>query len=201
MISGDGRIITSKENTTEKDHAATINIMIDAVLSDVGITLKDIRAIAVCIGPGSYTGLRIGMATAKGICYAMDIPMICHNKLELMVDDRVGDELRISLLQARENEYFMLNNDACDDYSRPIHLSSNEVNDYLVTLSQNSIKIFGNISDEIIREKNTIVKPTDRPNQHLWSISAFSNFINHIFVNTAHIEPLYIKSVFINKKS
>src|ERR1035437_1453422 len=80
----DGVILAYKVNEEARNHASTINIMIEKLLAGVKISLSDLDGIVVCAGPGSYTGLRIGLATAKGLCYALNVPLILDNKLTLL---------------------------------------------------------------------------------------------------------------------
>ncbi|HIA36804.1 MAG TPA: tRNA (adenosine(37)-N6)-threonylcarbamoyltransferase complex dimerization subunit type 1 TsaB, partial [Flavobacteriales bacterium] len=77
-----GTLISFKETKVDRSHASSITIFIEQILSEEGLSAKDLDAIAVSKGPGSYTGLRIGVSTAKGLCYALDIPLIAINSLE-----------------------------------------------------------------------------------------------------------------------
>jgi tRNA threonylcarbamoyladenosine biosynthesis protein TsaB len=79
---GESLQLTTNEN--QKDHAAWLHPAITELLNKNGIAMKDIEAVAITIGPGSYTGLRVGLATAKGLCYAMNIPLITLSTLEMM---------------------------------------------------------------------------------------------------------------------
>ena len=65
-------------------HASSLTLFIDQLLQKASLQMKDLSAIAVSKGPGSYTGLRIGVSAAKGLCYALDIPMIANNTLDAM---------------------------------------------------------------------------------------------------------------------
>ena len=67
-----GQIIQCLNNTSQKDHASFLQVAIRQLTKETGILLKDVEAVAITRGPGSYTGLRVGMASAKGICYALD---------------------------------------------------------------------------------------------------------------------------------
>jgi tRNA threonylcarbamoyladenosine biosynthesis protein TsaB len=71
-------------NEDQKDHAAWLHQTIAELLQKGGYSIKDLDAVAVSIGPGSYTGLRVGLATAKGFCYALQIPLITVNTLKLI---------------------------------------------------------------------------------------------------------------------
>jgi tRNA threonylcarbamoyladenosine biosynthesis protein TsaB len=82
----DGRLLAMREVDSEKlEHAEKVNIFIAEVMAEAGLPLKDIHAVAVGIGPGSYTGLRIGLSAAKGLCYALDKPIIGISTLATLV--------------------------------------------------------------------------------------------------------------------
>ncbi len=74
----DGNLLTSKELLTPQSASSQLAPIIDQLLKDSKISSKEINAVAVASGPGSYTGLRIGVATAKGLCFALQIPLIAH---------------------------------------------------------------------------------------------------------------------------
>lgn len=75
-VAKDGLLLGIKTNTTQKDHASFLQPAIHTLLDELHVTLKQIEAIAVTTGPGSYTGLRVGLASAKGLSFALNIPLI-----------------------------------------------------------------------------------------------------------------------------
>jgi tRNA threonylcarbamoyladenosine biosynthesis protein TsaB len=81
----DGLAVLSLKETTTNTHAAQITLLIEAALKEVGKKMSDLEAVAISNGPGSYTSLRIGASTAKGICYALDIPLIVVDTLRSLV--------------------------------------------------------------------------------------------------------------------
>jgi len=83
-MSKNGAVIACLETTDQKSHASFIQPAIETLCKQTGIGLNSIDAIAISLGPGSYTGLRVGMATAKGIAYALDKPLIGINTLQIM---------------------------------------------------------------------------------------------------------------------
>lgn len=110
-LSKDGTVIDSAINPIQKDHAAFIHTAIQSLLQKTGVAISDLHAIAVTEGPGSYTGLRVGMATAKGLCFALNIPLITINTLQviaLAAIDKYKDEkaLYAALIDARRMEVF-----------------------------------------------------------------------------------------------
>ena len=80
----DGIIISYKESAGNNEHSRLLTPFIDEVLTAAGIKPDKLDAVAVSMGPGSYTGLRIGVSAAKGLCYALDIPLIAIGTLQAM---------------------------------------------------------------------------------------------------------------------
>ncbi len=200
LLSENGRLLAEQRNEAEREHAGMINHMIEAVVQEAGVKLKDLAAIAVCSGPGSYTGLRIGLATAKGLCYALDKPLIMQNRLELLAGD-AGQEVVMVLLPAREGEYFtgIYNNFGHVVFS-PTHALTVQVRllieEYKVT------KIVGHADEDIMHElKNINFNALNQINSYFWSSAAMYAFDHQLFQSIATAEPLYLKSVYIHKKT
>src|SRR5579863_8367333 len=107
----DGIELLSAQNTNQKDHAAWLHVAIDTIMQQAAFKMKDLNAIAVTSGPGSYTGLRVGMSAAKGFCYALNIPMITENTLKVMAfaaleQSENKDILFCPMIDARRMEVF-----------------------------------------------------------------------------------------------
>jgi tRNA threonylcarbamoyladenosine biosynthesis protein TsaB len=83
-LAADGELLALKELNERNIHASQITLFIDEVMKVAGASYKELDAISISKGPGSYTGLRIGVSTAKGLCYALDVPLISVNTLEAM---------------------------------------------------------------------------------------------------------------------
>ncbi len=79
-----GNVIALRESLDGQNHAEKITIFIDEVMKEANLSYKDLDAVATSMGPGSYTGLRIGVSTAKGLCYAMEKPLIAIDTLAAM---------------------------------------------------------------------------------------------------------------------
>jgi tRNA threonylcarbamoyladenosine biosynthesis protein TsaB len=110
-LSKDGESIVSAENKDQKDHAAWLQVAIADMMKKAGYHFSDLSAVAVTDGPGSYTGLRVGLATAKGFCYALNIPLITEHSLSLMafaVREELTDMdiLFCPMIDARRMEVF-----------------------------------------------------------------------------------------------
>ena len=205
-LSGNGVLLRSRTNDEPRNQAAAINSMIKETLDEAEISSRELSAIAVCGGPGSYTGLRIGMATAKGFCYALNIPLIVDNRLTLLAQQTNRKYASsyaqyISLLVAREKEYFIsiYNNDmVC--ILPPQHVTEERLNElinkkertYIVTNTPNEIIINLGINDLVI--DNDI-----KTDLNSWIIDAFDKYNCNAFVNLSEAEPFYLKQVYTHK--
>lgn len=109
-LSKDGVLISTNTTSESNMHTKRINLMIEELLADNSIELNTLAAISVSIGPGSYTGLRVGMSAAKGLSFALDLPIIGISTLESLVQpylDNSGRKSVISAIDARRNEVYM----------------------------------------------------------------------------------------------
>lgn len=205
-LAGDGNILSLRTNTESRNHAATINTMIEAVIEEGGCALQDIDAIAVCGGPGSYTGLRIGMATAKGLCYALNKPLIMADRLSLLAyntwqKDNKQYTRYITLIRAREKEYFIAAYDAdFNNIVTPHHIVEDQLpalidkteSTYMITDEQDVIINSLEISKLKI-DNNTSVDYSS------WALYALDQFNRGKSVNLASAEPFYLKQVYTHK--
>ena len=207
-ISKDGMLLSSIENADTRNHAATINLHIAKVLANADITMPLLDAIAVCGGPGSYTGLRIGLATAKGLCYILDKPLMMHNRLLLMTLKHYYENLKIygfyaATLTAREKEcYFASYNNKLEPVIEPRHFLDDELGEIRELLASKSL-LTGDITDNI----NNIFSDDDHQlvsentiDINSWCRYAFDRFTSNEFVNLAAAEPFYLKQVFTHKQ-
>jgi len=111
-LSENGKIIAVKEANEPNIHASHITLFIEELMVKTGKRYSDLSAVAVSKGPGSYTGLRIGVSTAKGLCYALDIPLLGIDTLEAMVSGLLSQnyiqdsDLLIPMIDARRMEVY-----------------------------------------------------------------------------------------------
>ena len=111
-LARDGDLVGMAENGAQKDHAAWLHPAIESMMGDQRLTMNELNAVALCAGPGSYTGLRVAMAAAKGFCYALGLPLITENTLTVMAYGmrellgRREDLLYCPMIDARRMEVF-----------------------------------------------------------------------------------------------
>jgi tRNA threonylcarbamoyladenosine biosynthesis protein TsaB len=203
-VGGDGKLLAFRTNIETRNHAATLNVMINGVLADARITLQQLNGVVVCAGPGSYTGLRIGMATAKGLCYALDIPLLLDNRLTLLAYNAYKQNSNasqyISLLYAREKEYFIAaydTNFTC--ILQPQHIMQEQLN-VLIKKTPNTT-IITNVPDiaNMLTVSNLRIFQDSQINFDLWVSYAFEQYQCSNIVNLASAEPFYLKQVFTHK--
>ena len=109
LFNGNKIIALKEQNSDGYTHAEQLTLFIEEVIKSANLTLKEIKAIAISKGPGSYTGLRIGTSTAKGLCYALGIPLISISTLKAMAFTMTKDyksEIYCPMIDARRMEVF-----------------------------------------------------------------------------------------------
>lgn len=207
-----GASIAVLENSDQKDHAAWIHPAIEKLLQQAEQSFQDLKAVAVTAGPGSYTGLRVGMATAKGLCYALGIPLLTENTLRVMalaVRNSYTDEVNIEnilfcpMIDARRMEVFTaLFNPVLDEMmkSSALILDHNSFSDYLaghvIIFSGNGIKKF----QPLVSHPHARFSEISFSAEHLAELSD-KKFANRQFEDVAYAEPLYLKEFYtIGKK-
>ena len=199
MLAKAGLPVAVQRNEAEREHAGTINAMITSVMKEGGAEMQELSAIAVCSGPGSYTGLRIGMGTAKGLCYALDKPLILQNRLELLKG--VPQNIMMAILPARAGEYFLaIYNKKCEELLQPCHALTIEVINYI--WAHKVAYLCGEVGEDVVEQLEEVgIIQSTVIDVRFWADSSLSIYTQQLFSDAARAEPLYLKSVFIHKKS
>lgn len=206
-ISNNDTIIAFRENNDQKEHASFLHPAINAVVKDAGISIKELAAIAVTIGPGSYTGLRVGLTAAKGLCYALQKPLIAVSTLQAMalasIESTVGTNfvkplLFAPMIDARRMEvYTSLYTSNAEIFSKPQALIINtetfaaEAINYNIIYSGNGSKKL----QTVLPADNFFINEVIHSIKHV-SIVAYTHFLNNTFENAAYCEPFYLKSFY-----
>jgi len=206
-IAKDGYILQEAINKEQKDHASFLHTAIKSTCKKAGVSLNQLNAIAVAAGPGSYTGLRVGMASAKGLCYALNIPLIAIGTLDVIAWQMINETKNLEsplpvifcpMIDARRMEVFtaMFENDL-QSVLKPcaLVLEPQLFANFLLT---NKIVFSGNGSTkwkEICRAENAIFVE-GQPNPLYMNQLSYKKFINNEFENIAYVQPLYVKEFF-----
>ncbi len=195
-----GSVILERQNGIQKDHASFLQLAIGEMMQEAEIPLKDLGAVAVIHGPGSYTGLRVGMAGAKGICYALSTPLITINTLEWMAEACKNEDadLYCPMIDARRMEVFTaLYNRRLEEISPPSPLIL-QPDSFATALETNKITFFGNGAEKfsiLFSHPNAAFKTLVSGAEELASIS-WKRYQNGIFADLAYSEPLYVKEFY-----
>jgi len=203
-IAKDGILLHQRVNNRAIDHAAWIHTAIREMInsSDGLCQLKDMEAVAVVAGPGSYTGLRVGMATAKGLCYALKIPLISLNTLKLMAraikKEAIPSQLLCPMLDARRQEVFTaLYNFDLEELVVPcaMILDNHSFSDWLST---NHIIFSGNGSHKwklLTQHDNAIFSDVFYIASDIAAMAAAA-FNEQEFSDIAYTDPVYLKDFY-----
>ena len=202
-LSADDKLIHSEEVIEKNAHSRLINTLIETLLQKSNLSFSDISAIAVSKGPGSYTGLRIGTATAKAFCYALKIPLISVNTLQSLAtnfidSNSVSDEtFLMPMLDARRMEvYTALYNSQIIEVmpTTALVLSDESINDWT---ENRKVVLFGNgakkCEDLISGMKNIFIIKNISPSVSGMVSEATKLFMNKQFEDIVDFEPFYLK--------
>lgn len=203
-IAKSGQIVVCKEMAEEGySHAEKLHVFIEQVLNDAGIGFKDLAAVAVSQGPGSYTGLRIGVSAAKGLCFALDIPLIAVDTLAtLAAQAKINDGVVIPVIDARRMEVYSAIFDSDNHKIR-------EVAAEIITEDS-----FQNLSDTVyfvgdcLEKCKTVLKKDNFifldtivfPSANEMAVLSFEKFKKEDTVDVAYFEPYYLKDFMITTK-
>ena len=186
-----------KSNPSQKDSAAWLHVAINELLQEQNLALQQIDAIAVSEGPGSYTGLRVGMATAKGLCYVSQKPLLTINTLQMMAvaAQNESTDLICPMIDARRMEVFTAVFDRQLNYILPpANLILNE-NSFFDILKSHTVTFFGNGSlkfQQLIEHRNAIFKTFEISALLMVPLSN-AKFMEKDFADLAYSEPFYGK--------
>ena len=203
-LAKDEAVLSIVKNESQKDHASWLHIAIKDTFEKNNLELRSVDAIAITGGPGSYTGLRIGMATAKGICYALKKPLIGLNTLLVMANaaKKENADLLCPLIDARRMEVFTaIYTKELQIVKEPAAITLNE-NSFDEYLSDNRTCFFGNGSNKfkaIIKHDNAIFKDLKADATSMIALSE-KKFTGKEFTDLAYAEPLYLKEFYTPSK-
>lgn len=207
-VSQDGASIFSQEDFKGPSHATTLGVFVDEALSFADSHAIPVDAVAVSSGPGSYTGLRIGVSMAKGICYAQDIPLIGLPTLEVMCvpvllfRDLPEDALLCPMIDARRMEVYAA---VYDRALRPLRPTSADIVDehsYAEFLADRPVYFFGNGSAkcrETLQHPNAHFLENIHPLAKWMFPLAEKAHARQEFKDVAYFEPFYLKEFVASK--
>lgn len=201
------QLLGASELQIEKSHSSHITVMISQLVENSGFELKDLKAVAVSGGPGSYTGLRIGSSTAKGICYSLDVPLIDVSTLHSLAAQVIASTpnperyLFCPMVDARRMEVYtcLLDHQLNEVYPiTPLVLDNTSFQEQL---REKEIIFFGSGSakfKELVSENdNALFVDGVLPSAKSVGALALNKLKKEAFEDVAYYEPFYLKDVYI----
>jgi tRNA threonylcarbamoyladenosine biosynthesis protein TsaB len=211
-LAKDGKVVSVKQINERNIHAEVITVFIDELVAAAGITYNDLDAIVVSSGPGSYTGLRIGVSTAKGLCFALDKPLIAIETLAAMaygILNRDGyaqtsDILLCPMIDARRMEVFTAVFNTKGEKVKPTSAEIIDENSFNDLLKNYKILFFGDGAEKcravLGNNPNAMFSPTFVNSATDLAQKALEKFNNKQFEDVAYFEPYYLKDFIAGKK-
>jgi len=206
-LSKDGETLVLKEyNSAGYSHAETLHVFIKDVFEAANINTLDIDAVAVSKGPGSYTGLRIGVSSAKGLCYALNKPLISVSTLESLSHQvKVEEGIIIPMLDARRMEVYSAIFNHNHELIREIKAEILTEDSYADLLKENKVYFVGNgvaKTKQLINHPNAIFIDGKLPSANEMSLLSELKYKKSDIEDVAYFEPYYLKDfVAIKKKA
>ena len=207
-LAKNGRLLHKKEILEGFNHSSILTVFIDELFKEANIQLKMIDAVAVSKGPGSYTGLRIGVSVGKGLCYGLNIPLISVNSLEILGifaahnlnynrENEGKPVLFCPMIDARRMEVYTALYNSKGEEIRPV--SAEIIDEYFLAdlFEFNEIMFFGNGAAKCknhIKHENAIFDgPMTTSAEYMQTITE-EKFGKKQFEDVAYFEPFYLKN-------
>ena len=201
----DENCLSFRESVEDRSHAVQLAVYINDILKELNLRVNDLDAIAISKGPGSYTGLRIGVSMAKGLCYGANIPLISVSTLQAMcygvsgsfiTENQLKDFYFCPMLDARRMEVYtsVFNPDYSEE--RPISAEIIEDESFEELLNERQMIFFGNGAEKTkihINHKNAVFYDSYKHSSKFMASIAFKKLNTQQFEDIAYFEPFYLK--------
>jgi tRNA threonylcarbamoyladenosine biosynthesis protein TsaB len=204
----DGELLALKENKEGMKHASHLTVFIENILKENSLSISDLDGVAISMGPGSYTGLRIGVSTAKGICYGAGIPLVAVSTLQsmtkalqdssnLLQEVKNSDEVYFCpMIDARRMEVYTALYDSKGEMVKEISAEIIDENSFAEELSKREIVFFGDGSgkckEQIKNENGIFIDNVEATAVGMIKL-AEEKFNENQLEDVAYFEPFYLK--------
>ncbi len=203
-LAKNGKTIAFREIAEQGySHAELLHVFIDEVFLEANHTFQQLSAVAVSHGPGSYTGLRIGVSAAKGLCYALNIPLISTDTLLCLAkQSNISNGVVIPMIDARRMEVYMAIFDKYLEKIQPTQALI--INENSFSTIEDAIYIVGDcqskVQEVLVDKKFHFLPEVQFPSAKAMSKISFDKFQEQIFEDLAYFEPLYLKDFLVLEK-
>lgn len=212
-LAAGGKVLAFKQVNERNKHAEVITLFTEELITGNGYSYRDLDAIAVSCGPGSYTGLRIGVSTAKGLCFALDKPLIAIETLEAMAYGIINNypgivisegTLLCPMIDARRMEVYCAVFNAYGEKLKATAADIIDENSFSELLRGHQILFFGDGADKCERvlgsNPNALFISSFENSATYLTQKAAEKFRNNDFEDVAYFEPYYLKDFIAGKK-
>lgn len=200
VISKDGNLLFKKETLEGLNHSKLLTVFIEEVLAENNFKLNQLDAVAVSKGPGSYTGLRIGVSVTKGLCYGLDIPLIAVNSLEIMgmyaASNSDRDMLFCPMIDARRMEVYTALYNSKGEEIKHVAAEIIEEDFLLEYLTESKILFYGNGAEKCkskITHANALFNGPNKTSAQFMQNLTELRYNEKQFEDVAYFEPFYLK--------
>ena len=200
-LAKEGKTIICKEIAEEGySHAERLHVFIEEVMKEAGMALKDLVAIAVSQGPGSYTGLRIGVSAAKGLCFALDIPLIAVDTLQTLASQvSVSSGLIVPMIDARRMEVYSAI--FSPNFEKTRAVEAEIITEDSFSDLQETLYFVGDCAEKgktvLTKENFVFLDKIKYPSANEMSFLSFEKYKKNDTVDVAYFEPYYLKDFLI----
>lgn len=202
-LSNNGAVMFKKENYEGPSHAACLGGFVKDALEAARLKELTVDAVAVSCGPGSYTGLRIGVSESKGLCFGLDVPLIAVNTLEIMAchvlftnNNHDEDTLFCPMIDARRMEVYSAIYNIALEAVKPVSADIIDENSYRDILDRHKVLFFGDGAEkckDVLNHPNASFISGINPLASDMLALAETKFKQEKFENVAYFEPFYLK--------
>lgn len=203
-IAREGLILAQRESTRQNDHAGWLHTAIQELMTEAGLSFSELQAVGVADGPGSYTGMRVGLSAAKGICYALNIPLISVSSLQLLAGTvaEQATDLILALIDARRQEVYAGLYDKDLNLIQPEQAVILEPGSFQELFLTREVVLTGNGASKAISiiEKNDLRMLESGQTGNTFALLTYKKLLSEQFVNLAYHEPRYLKNFYTHPK-
>ena len=207
-LARDGQLLSLRESNDGRNHARLLGVYIQELLEEMEVEPEELDAVAVGMGPGSYTGLRVGVSMAKGLCYGLAIPLIAVNSLQALAQvaledfdagildlESLDEAVLCPMIDARRMEVYTQRFDSSLNPLSEIEAVILDESTFSDILPDRRVVIFGDGAGKVknvISDENLVEIPV-LPSARGLAMGAEEAFREGRFVDTAYFEPYYLK--------
>ncbi|AWX45145.1 tRNA N6-adenosine threonylcarbamoyltransferase [Flagellimonas maritima] len=205
LSNGDGIIVLKENNASSYSHSEQLHVFIEEVMKEASFSFSDIDAVAISKGPGSYTGLRIGVSAAKGLCFSLDVPLISVPTLQSMAFqlDINDDEVIIPVLDARRMEVYSAvynSNHIKIRETKAEIVNENSFAEYAIKTKAHIVGSGAEKCKEFLKHPNFNFNTVIVPSSKEMALISYKKFQKGLFEDVAYFEPYYLKDFILQNK-